>query len=324
MPFMDFVMPTKIYWDETTKTDTFGKLYVEPLERGYGITIGNALRRVFLSSLPGGAITAVKIYGAPHEFTVLEGVKEDIAEIVLNLKEIRLKVDESIERDFGILEFEGPGKLYAKDIKLPAGIEVVNPDSYIATVTGNVKIQMEFRIERGRGYVMVEEMEEQTEIGWINIDASFSPIRNCTFYVEPTRVGGRTDYDKLILEIQTDGTITPDEALSKASAILIEHFSLLQKPTVRKAQAIKKAVITKPEEMKIEEDKLSLAIDELEISSRAINTLRKLGINTIGDLVKLSADDLKEAKSIGRKALKEIIDALAEMGLELAPSKSEE
>lgn len=324
MPFMDFIMPTKIYWDETTKTETFGKLYVEPLERGYGITVGNALRRVLLSSLPGGAITAVKIYGAYHEFTTVEGVQEDVTEIVLNLKEIRFKIDESIERDFGILEVEGPTKIYAKDIKLPSGIEVVNPDVYIATVTGNVKIQMEFRIERGRGYVTVEEMEEQTEIGWINIDASFSPIKNCTFYVEPTRVGGRTDYDKLILELTTDGTIFPDEALSKASNILIEHFTLLQKPAVKKAQVIKKAVITKPEELKIEEDKLSLAIDELEISSRAINTLRKLGINTIGDLVKLSADDLKEAKSIGRKALKEIIDALAEMGLELAPSKSED
>ncbi|MCX7739341.1 MAG: DNA-directed RNA polymerase subunit alpha [Hydrogenothermaceae bacterium] len=324
MPSMDFVMPTKIYWDEATKTDTFGKLYVEPLERGYGITIGNALRRVFLSSLPSGAITAVKIYGAFHEFTTLEGVKEDITEIILNLKEIKLKVDESIERDFGILEFEGPGRIYSKDIKLPNGIEMVNPDVYIATVTESVKIQMEFRIERGRGYVTVEEMEEQAEIGWINIDASFSPIKNCTFYVEPTRVGGRTDYDKLVIEINTDGTITPDEALSKASTMLIEHFTLLQKPTVRKAQAIKKAVVTKPEELKIEEDKLSLAIDELEISSRAVNTLRKLGINTIGDLVKLSADDLKEAKSIGRKALKEIIDALAEMGLELAPSKSQD
>lgn len=324
MPFMDFMMPTKIYWDETTKTDTFGKLYVEPLERGYGITIGNALRRVLLSSLPGGAITAVKIYGAYHEFTTIEGVKEDIAEIVLNLKEIRFRIDESIERDFGILEIEGPAKIYAKDMKLPAGIELVNPDVYIAEITSNVKFQMEFRVERGRGYVTVEEMEQQTEIGWINMDASFSPVKSCTFYIEPTMVAGRTDYDKLILEITTDGTVSPDEALSKASNLLIEHFNLLQKPTVKKAQAIKKAVITKPEELKIEEDKLSLAIDELEISSRAINTLRKLGINTIGDLVKLSADDLKEAKSIGRKALKEIIDALAEMGLELAPSKSQD
>ena len=319
---LDFVMPSKIYWDESTKTDNFGKLYVEPLERGYGITLGNALRRVLLSSLPGGAITAVKIVGVPHEFTTIKGVIEDVSEIILNLKQIRLKVDENIERDFAILEVEGPGKVFAKDIKVPPGIEVVNPDEYICTLSENVKLQMELRIERGRGYKTVEELEEINEIGWILIDTSFSPIKRCTFAVEPVRVGDKTDYDRLILEIETDGTITPDEALEKSANILIEHFTLLQKPTVRKAQVIKKTVAPKTEELKIEEDKLSLAIDELEISSRAINTLRKLGINTIGDLVKLSEDDLKEAKSIGRKSLKEIKDALADMGLELAPSKS--
>ncbi|MGC9006259.1 MAG: DNA-directed RNA polymerase subunit alpha [Sulfurihydrogenibium sp.] len=320
---LDFVTPTKIYWDETTKTDKFGKLYVEPLERGYGITLGNALRRVLLSSLPSGAITAVKIVGVPHEFTTIKGVIEDVAEIILNLKQIRMKVDENIERDFAILEVEGPGKVFAKDIKLPPGIEIVNPEEYICTISENVKLQMEFRIERGRGYKTVEELEEINEIGWILMDTSFSPVKRCTFNVEPVRVGEKTDYDRLILEIETDGTITPDEALEKSTNILIEHFNLLQKPTVRKAQVIKKTVVPKSEDtIKIEEDKLSLAIDELEISSRAINTLRKLGINTIGDLVKLSEEDLKEAKSIGRKSLKEIKDALADMGLELAPSKS--
>ncbi|EEP60734.1 DNA-directed RNA polymerase subunit alpha [Sulfurihydrogenibium yellowstonense] len=322
MSLLDFVMPTKIYWDEATKTDTYGKLYVEPLERGFGITIGNALRRVLLSSLPGGAITAVKIMGVPHEFTTIKGVIEDVAEIVLNLKQIRLKIDENIERDFAILEAENVGKVYAKDIKFPAGIELVTPDVHICTISEPTKLQMEFRVERGIGYKTVEELEPISEIGWIIIDTAFSPIKRVAFNVEPTRVGDKTDYDKLILEIETDGTITPDEALTKASNILIDHFNILQKPTVKKVQVIKKTVAPKPEEIKIEEDKLSLSIDELEISSRAINNLRKLGINTIGDLVRLSEEDLKEAKSIGRKSIKEIKDALAEMGLELAPSKS--
>jgi DNA-directed RNA polymerase subunit alpha len=181
---------------------------------------------------------------------------------------------------------------------------------------------MEFRVERGIGYKTVEELEPMSEIGWILIDTAFSPIKRVAFNVEPTRVGDKTDYDKLILEIETDGTITPDEALIKATNILIDHFNILQKPTVRKVQTIKKTVAPKLEEIKIEEDKLSLSIDELEISSRTINALRKIGVNTIGDLVKLSEEDLKEAKSIGRKSLKEIKDALTEIGLELAPSKS--
>ncbi len=323
MPFLEFIKPNKIYWDETSKTDTYGKLYVEPLEKGYGITLGNALRRVLLSSLESGAITSAKILGVPHEFSSIEGVIEDVAEIILNLKQIKFKMREDIDKDFAILEFEGPGKVYAKDIKVPAGIEIANPDVYIATIDGNTKLQIELKIEKGRGYVMVEEMEEPLEIGWIPIDTSFSPIKRCTFNVEPTRVGDKTNYDKLILEIYTDGTISPDEALTKANNILIEHFTLLLTPTTRKIQVVKKA---EPEQSGsiFEEDKLSLAIEELEISSRATNTLKKLGIQTIGDLVKMTEQDLKEAKSIGRKSLKEIKDALAEMGLELAPSPASE
>ncbi|WP_457622773.1 DNA-directed RNA polymerase subunit alpha [Persephonella sp.] len=319
MPFLEFITPSKIYWDESSKTESFGRLYVEPLERGYGITLGNALRRVLLSSLEGSAVTAVKIHGVAHEFTTIEGVIEDVSEIVLNLKKIKFKMDEGIDSDFAILEFKGTGEVTAKDIKVPTGIEIVNPDVHIATVDKEIELRMELKIEKGRGYVMVEEMEPPTEIGWIPIDTAFSPIKKCTFYVEPTRVGEKTNYDKLILEVTTDGSITPEEALTKATNILIEHFQLLLNPTVRKVEVIKKA---EPESIaeKIEADKLSLAIEELEISSRATNTLKKLGIQTIGDLVKMTEEDLKEAKSIGRKALKEIKEALAELGLELAPS----
>ncbi len=319
MPFLEFIKPNKIYWDEATKTDRFGRLYVEPLERGYGITLGNALRRVLLSSLESGAITTVKIHGVAHEFTTIDGVVEDVSEIILNLKQIKFRMDEGIESDFAILEFKGPGKITAKDIKVPAGIEIVDPDIHIATVDSDVEIKMELKIEKGRGYVMVEEMEQPTEIGWIPIDTNFSPIKKCTFKVEPTRVGEKTNYDKLILEFTTDGTITPEEALTKATNILIEHFQLLLNPTIRKVETVKPA---EPESIaeKIEADKLSLAIEELEISSRATNTLKKLGIQTIGDLVKMTEEDLKEAKSIGRKALKEIKEALADLGLELAPS----
>ncbi|RMD45386.1 MAG: DNA-directed RNA polymerase subunit alpha [Aquificota bacterium] len=323
MPYLEFINPDKIYWDEKTKTETYGKLYVEPLERGYGITIGNALRRVLLSSLESAAITSVKIQGVSHEFTTIDGVIEDVAEIILNLKEIRFKMEEGIDSEFAILEVKGPAKVYAKDIKVPTGLEIVNPDIYIATIDSGAELKMELKIEKGRGYVTVEEMEQPSEIGWIPIDTSFSPITKCAFHVESTRVGEKTDFDKLILEIYTDGSITPDEALTKASNILIEHFTLLLSPTTRKIETVIK---TKPESIakQIEEDKLSLAIEELDISSRAMNTLKKLGITTIGDLVKMTEEDLKEAKSIGRKALKEIKEALSDLGLELAPSPTSE
>jgi DNA-directed RNA polymerase subunit alpha len=319
MPFLEFIKPNKIYWDEATKTETYGKLYVEPLERGYGITLGNALRRVLLSSLESGAITAVKIQGVSHEFTTIDGVIEDVSEIILNLKQIKFKMEEGYESDIAILEFKGPGEIKAKDIKVSPGIHIVDPEIHIATVEGDVEIKMELKVEKGRGYVMVEDMEPPTEIGWIPIDTAFSPVKKCTFRVEPTRVGDKTNYDKLILEFYTDGSITPEEALTRATNILIEHFQLLLNPKTIKVEVVKKAG---PESIaeKIEADKLSLAIEELEISSRATNTLKKLGINTIGDLVKMTEEDLKEAKSIGRKALKEIKEALADLGLELAPS----
>jgi DNA-directed RNA polymerase subunit alpha len=323
MPFLEFIKPDKIYWDEKSKTDTYGKLFVEPLERGYGITLGNALRRVLLSSLESAAITSVKIQGVSHEFSTLEGVVEDVSEIILNLKELKFKMSEGIDSEFAILEVQGPKKVTGADIKLPAGVEIVNPDVHIATVDSDAELKMELKIEKGKGYVTVEEMEKPSEIGWIMIDTAFSPVNKVAFNVEPVRVGDRTDFDKLILEIYTDGSITPDEALTKASNILIEHFTLLLTPTTRKVETVIK---TQPEPIakQIEADKLSLAIEELDISSRAMNTLKKLGINTIGDLVKMSEEDLKEAKSIGRKALKEIKEALAEYGLELAPSPASE
>ncbi len=318
MPFLEFKFPEKIYWDESTKTDSFGRLYIEPLEMGYGITIGNALRRVLLSSLESGAITYVRIQNVPHEFTTIEGVIEDVSEIVLNLKQIKFKRDDSIESDYAILEFIGPGEIKAKDIKLPAGIEVVNPESHIATVDGNVEIKMEFKIEKGRGYITVEEMEKPTTIGWIPIDTAFSPIKRCTYKVEPKRIEGKA-YERLMVEFETDGTISPDEALRDSINLLIKHLELLLNPSTRKVDVIRK---TEPESIaaRLEADKLSLAIEELEISSRATNTLKKLGIETIGDLVQKTEEDLKEAKSIGRKALKEIKEALAELGLSLAPS----
>ncbi len=323
MPFLEFVKPDKIYWDERTKKDTYGKLVVEPLERGYGITLGNALRRVLLSSLESAAVTSVKIQGVSHEFATLEGVIEDVSEIILNLKELKFRMEEGIDSEFAILEVKGPKKVTGADIKLPNGVELVNPDTHIATIDSEAELKMELKIEKGRGYVTVEEMEAPSEIGWIAIDTAFSPIRKVAFNVEPVRVGDRTDFDKLILEIYTDGSMTPDEALTKASNILIEHFTLLLSPTTRKIETVVKA---QPESIakQIEADKLSLAIEELDISSRAMNTLKKLGITTIGDLVKMTEEDLKEAKSIGRKALKEIKEALAEYGLELAPSPASE
>ncbi len=323
MPFLEFIMPDKIYWDEKTKTNTYGKLFVEPLERGYGITIGNALRRVLLSSLESGAITSVKIHGVSHEFATLDGVIEDVAEIILNLKELKFRMDEGIDSEFAILEVKGPKKVTGADIKLPNGVELVNPDTHIATIDADTELKIELKIEKGKGYVTVEEMEPPSEIGWIPIDTSFSPIKKVAFNVEPVRVGEKTDFDKLTMEIYTDGSMTPEEALTRATNILLDHFKLLLSPTTRKVETVVKA---QPESIakQIEADKLSLAIEELDISSRALNTLKKLGINTIGDLVKMTEDELKEAKSIGRKSLKEIKEALAEYGLELAPSPTSE
>jgi len=306
----EFIFPSKVYWEERTKT--YGRLVVEPLERGFGITIGNSLRRTLLSSIEGTAITAVKIYGVYHEFSSIEGVQEDTLEIIANLKKVRFKLHNA-DVEILYLKKKGEGVVYAKDLSLPPNVEIINPDQKILTITDTEKeINMEIRIERGFGYVPTEEMEVLGEVGWILVDADFSPVRQVAFRVEKTRVEKRSDYDRLIMEIYTDGTKTPDEVIKEAVQLIVKNFSALENisyevPVIEEPVAVVDEFI----------EKLSLPIEELDVSQRALNSIKRMGITTIGDLVRLTEEDLKSTKNVGRKAINEIKEALKQMGLYL-------
>ncbi len=306
----EFLFPSKIYWEERTKT--YGRFVMEPLEKGFGITVGNSLRRTLLSSIQGVALTAVKIYGVYHEFSSIEGVQEDTLEIIANLKKVRFKLKNS-DVEVLYLKKKGEGIVYAKDISLPPSVEVVNPDQKILTITSpNKEINIELRIEKGFGYVPTEEMEVLGEVGWILVDADFSPVRQVAFRVEKTRVEKRSDYDRLILELYTDGTKTPDEVIKEAVGLIVKNFMPLENIS------FEVPVIEEPVGV-VEEfvEKLSLPIEELDVSQRALNSIKRMGISTIGDLVKLTEEDLKGTKNVGRKAINEIKDALKQMGLHL-------
>ncbi|MFN4013402.1 MAG: DNA-directed RNA polymerase subunit alpha [Aquificaceae bacterium] len=306
----EFIFPSKVYWEERTKT--YGRLVVEPFERGFGITIGNSLRRTLLSSIEGTAITAVKIYGVYHEFSSIEGVQEDTIEIIANLKKVRFKLHNS-DVEILYLKKKGEGVVYAKDLSLPPNVEVINADQKILTITDPEKeINMEIRIERGFGYVPTEEMEVLGEVGWILVDADFSPVRQVAFRVEKTRVEKRSDYDKLIMEVYTDGTKTPEEVVKEAVQLIVKNFSALENISYE-TPVIEEPVVVVDELM----EKLSLPIEELDVSQRALNSIKRMGITTIGGLVRLTEEDLKSTKNVGRKAINEIKEALKQMGLYL-------
>lgn len=306
----EFLFPSKVYWEERTKT--YGRFVMEPLERGFGITVGNSLRRTLLSSIQGVALTAVKIYGVYHEFSSVEGVQEDTLEIIANLKKVRFKMHNS-DVEVLYLKKRGEGTVYARDISLPPNVEVVNPEQKILTITDpNKEINIELRIEKGFGYLPTEEMEVLGEVGWILVDADFSPVRQATFRVEKTRVEKRSDYDRLIMEVYTDGTKTPDEVIKEAVGLIVKNFTPLENIS------FEVPVIEEPVSV-VEEfvEKLSLPIEELDVSQRALNSIKRMGISTIGDLVKLTEEDLKSTKNVGRKAINEIKEALKQMGLHL-------
>ncbi len=306
----EFLFPSKVYWEERTRT--YGRFVVEPLERGFGITVGNSLRRTLLSSIQGVALTAVKIYGVYHEFSAVDGVQEDTLEIIANLKKVRFKLHNS-DVEVLYLKKKGEGVVYAKDISVPPSVEVVNPDQKILTITDpNKEINIELRIEKGFGYVPTEEMEVLGEVGWILVDADFSPVRQVAFRVEKTRVEKRSDYDRLIMEVYTDGTKTPEEVIKEAVDLIIKNFTPLENIS------FEVPVIEEPVSV-VEEfvEKLSLPIEELDVSQRALNSIKRMGISTIGDLVKLTEEDLKGTKNVGRKAINEIKEALKQMGLYL-------
>jgi DNA-directed RNA polymerase subunit alpha len=309
---VEFVKPTKFVWEEHSQT--YGKFVVEPLEKGYGVTLGNALRRVLLSSIEGCAPTAVKFEGVYHEFSTIPGVVEDVVEIVLNIKQLRfvLHGDGPV---FIHLKKRGPGKVYAKDFELPSQVELLTPEQEIATLDNeNAVIEMQLRIDKGKGFVLSEDIQQIfdiTTVGWIPLDADFSPIKKVAFRVEDTRVGRRTDYNRLTMEIWTDGSITPKDALVRASNILIEHFSTLRDKLVE-------ALLAVPQEEKPEKEEiLSKSLEEAGLKGRSLRILTENGIKTVEQLVKMSRKDLEAIKGLGKKSLKEIETFLASIGFEL-------
>ncbi|MCU0652005.1 MAG: DNA-directed RNA polymerase subunit alpha [Candidatus Omnitrophica bacterium] len=312
----DFQLPKRLECDEATYTNTYGKFSAAPFERGYGVTLGNSLRRVLLSSIEGSAVTSVKIHGVQHEFSTIAGVMEDTTEIILNIKNLVLNSHSKIPKTIYI-EKEGKGEIKASDIETDETIEIINPDLHIATLTKDIKFRLEMEVGKGRGYVPAEQnkKEDQT-IGTVPIDSIFSPVRKVNFYTENTRVGQRTDYDKLIVEIFTNGSISPKDALLYASNILQRHLDIFvsfgQLPEEEEEAELE---MTK-EEIALYE-KLRLPISELELSVRSSNCLREANIRVIADLVKKNEDEMLGFKNFGKKSLTEIKELLASMGLVL-------
>ena len=304
----------RIECEEMSADRKYGRFVVEPLERGYGVTIGNSLRRVLLSSLPGAAVTRVRIEGALHEFTALPGVLEDVSEIILNLKSLVLKMH-SPGSKLGRIEARGPGEVTAKDIAVDPDVEIIDPNVHIATLDEDASLYMEMTIEDGRGYVTAEANKiPGQDIGTIPLDAKFTPVTRVNYKVQDTRVGQRTDYDKLTLEIWTDGSMSPDEALETAAGILIDHLKLFAGLTERVTGT---AEVEGPEVKSELQRILETPIEELELSARSFNCLRRAGIQTVGDLVEKTEEELSKVRNMGKKSLEEVKTKLAELGLAL-------
>ena len=294
----------------------YGKFVVEPLERGYGTTLGNSLRRILLSSLPGVAVTSVKIDGILHEFSTIPGVKEDVTEIILNLKKLAVKLNgENTKRV--LINAIGPKEVTAADILGDSDVEIFNPELHIATLEENATLIMEINLARGRGYVPAEmNKDENTPISVIPTDSIFTPVRKVNFTVENTRVGQVTDYDKLILEIWTDGSVTPSEGVSIGSKIMQEHLSLFVELT-DSAEGME-IMVEKEENQK--EKALEMTIEELELSVRSFNCLKRAAINTVEELTHRSEEDMMKVRNLGKKSLDEVKHKLEELGLSLKQS----
>ncbi|MDD2496587.1 MAG: DNA-directed RNA polymerase subunit alpha [Desulfitobacteriaceae bacterium] len=306
----------KIQCIEMTDDKEYGKFVVEPLERGYGITLGNSLRRVLLSSLPGAAVTAVKIDGVLHEFSNIPGVMEDTTDIILALKGLSVKMYTDEPRQIYI-EADGPGDVKAADIKGDADVEILNTDHHIATLDESGHLFMEISVEKGRGYVSAEKnKKEEHVIGVIPVDSLFSPVTKVNYKVEDTRVGQETDYDKLTLEVWTDGTIAPDEAVSSSAKILNDHLKLFIGLTESISDEV--TMVEKEEEKK---DKLlELTIEELDLSVRSYNCLKRAGINTAQELIQKTEEDMMKVRNLGKKSLEEVQEKLDALGLSLKKS----
>jgi DNA-directed RNA polymerase subunit alpha len=314
MTWPNLQMPDSVELEESSYSSTFGRFIVQPLERGFGTTIGNALRRVLLSSLPGAAITMIKVDGVHHEFSTIPGVVEDVSEMILNLKEIRFKLINK-KPDRVLLELKGPHEFKAGDIQNgTTDFEILNPDHHVATLNKGAEVNLELRIGRGHGYVPAEENKiPDMPLGAIPIDAIYTPIKNVSYRVENIRVQQRIDYEKLIMEITTDGSITPDDALTYAGKILRDHVNLFInfdiKPEVEEEPAQVDEEVLRVRKL------LKMSVDELELSVRSYNCLMAANIKTIGDLVRRDEQEMLKFRNFGRKSLQELTQILEEKGL---------
>ncbi|WP_312650473.1 DNA-directed RNA polymerase subunit alpha [Proteiniclasticum sp.] len=303
----------KIQCVETSEDGTYGKFVVEPLERGYGITLGNALRRMLLSSLPGVAPTSVKIDGVLHEFSVVPGVREDVTELILNLKGLFIKMNGEGPRKIYI-DAKGPGEITAGDIKTDGDVEIINKDLYIATLEEDAKLYIEINVDRGRGYVsQMRNKSEALALSTIPMDSIYTPVKRVNFTVDNTRVGQVTDYDKLTLEIWTNGTILTEEAISLAAKVLIEHFKLFMTLTNHANDV--EVMIEKEDDKK--EKVLEMTIEELDLSVRSYNCLKRAGINTVHELTEKTMDDMMKVRNLGKKSLEEVERKLKDLDLSL-------
>jgi DNA-directed RNA polymerase subunit alpha len=314
MLWKGFQRPKRLEFERETLTDRFGRFYAQPFERGFGTTVGNALRRVLLSSIEGAAVTAVKIEGVLHEFSPIQGVVEDATDIILNLKQIPLKLHVDHAKTL-VLRATKPGEVRARDIQGDADVDILEPDAHIATVSEGGKLEMELRIKRGRGYVSADKnFDEDLGIGWIPVDSVHSPVKKVNYVVEAARIGQTTDYDKLTIEVWTNGAVTPRDSVSLAAKLIRDHFTIFV-GLDEAGDAPLEGVGAEPSAAFNEH--LDKSVEELELSVRSYNCLKNANIRTIRELVQKSEGDMLKTKNFGRKSLNEIKDILGTMGLSL-------
>ncbi len=307
----------KIECIESSEDNTYGKFVVEPLERGFGITLGNSLRRILLSSLPGVAVTSIKIDGVLHEFSTVPGVIEDVTEVILNVKNISLKLHSDGPK-IVYIESDEEGVITAGDIKVDSDVEILNPELHICTLNGEHRFYMELVIDKNRGYVPAEKNKQPGQpIGIIPVDSIYTPVTKVNYTVENTRVGQITDYDRLTLEVWTNGSVKPDEAISLGAKILSEHLSLF----IDLSDQAKHAEIMVEKEETKKEKVLEMTIEELDLSVRSYNCLKRASINTVEDLISRTEEDMMKVRNLGRKSLEEVLQKLHALGLSLAPSE---